>query len=211
MKRTGFFIFLLLMVSTTWAQVNTYSNSRDLKKKKRTIDRPVICPDLYVSTSTGYNNLTSIAGFSIDFSIRKYLSAEAGLGYTWFGYKLSAGGKYYYKQRCQRGLAFGAGITHNSGNPAFKTKLETVTGNKEQVTFNIYAQTNAYLMAYYYWSIGKRNNRIYCGAGWSQPFNAKTYEQSSGDAVTESSKTTLNLLMPGGPIVMGGFSIGINN
>jgi hypothetical protein len=167
------------------------------------------CHKLYLTTSTGINNSTGILGLSLDAPVARSISIEGGAGFSTWGYKLTAGGKYYFKP-CHRGWALGTGITYNTGLASFQNTMETTNGVQEKVILNLKPQTNLYFAAYSYVNLGKNKNRFYTMFGWSIPLSSDHYVQTAGTEISENSKKVMNILAPGGLILGIGFSFGVN-
>ena len=202
-------ILICLVGVPVFAQNNNEPPRKETKKRDALI-RPNICPSIYITTSTGINNNTGVAGLSFDVPIEKYLSAELGAGRSTWGYKLYLGGKYYTKP-CHRGWAIGTGITYNTGIDGFQQNMTTIYNTTETVTFNLHSESNVLIAAYYYWNLGKRYNRFYLEFGYSVPLsNQSKYDQISGDPVNNTSANAIKLLAPGGLIAAVGFSFAIH-
>ena len=205
MKQVTFTLLAILLCAHSFAQDGT-EKSQYKKPKNESSGRP---PVLYITTSTGINNNTGLVGVGIDVPVGPKLLLGAGAGIGTWGDKIYIGGKYFLMPG-HTGWAFGGGVTHNSGLQNFTDNLETVYGNTEQVTLNLNAQTNVFLAAYRYWSIGrKRINKFYLELGWSVPLTGDRFDQTDGDPISSNSTATMNLLSPGGIIVGAGFSFGV--
>jgi hypothetical protein len=206
-----------LLIKTLMVLCALHSSAQDLiiikpselREKTRDWKRPSLCPDYYISVSTGLNNNTGLAGFSVDIPVDKTVSLEAGAGVSFWGFKAYGGGRYYFKKRCHSGWAIGGGITHNTGVPDFSVKLATVNGN-EKVGLSLYPQTNLLIAGYYYWIVGKKYNRIFVECGGSIPFSGKKFDQSEGDKLSDKAFRQVKFLAPGGPVAAAGFSFGIH-
>jgi hypothetical protein len=172
------------------------------------------CPKAYFGVGTGLNNPNGILGFNVSVPI-KFVSVCGGIGVSTWGNKIFAEGRYYLRP-CQRGFAFGAGITHNTGRDHAMLKMQTDQGSKQTVTINLYAITNAYIAAYHFWTIGKRHNKFYVDAGYSVPLQTAHFrqvfppgQQQQSGLLTQSAKDRLRLLSPGGFMVGAGFCFGL--
>src|ERR1035437_4841271 len=130
MKKITLTLLIALSGFNLFAQQETPEEMESIKPM-----RHGQCPVIYISTSTGINNATGIVGFSFDMPVAKYVSIEAGTGFSSWGNKLYLGGKYYLKS-CHRGLAFSAGITHNTGIKEYQLDMETIKA-KEPVTLRL--------------------------------------------------------------------------
>jgi hypothetical protein len=201
---------LLLLLSPQQINAQTGNSRKDLSKKKRLLHKPANCSDFYLTLGAGLNANTDIAGISVDIPIKYFTSVEAGVGLGLWGIRGYGGYKHYFK-RCQRGLALGGGLTYNNGRQDFVTKMQSVTDKKEQLGFRLYPQTNIFIAAYYYWGIGKKNNRIFAELGYSVPLAGQKYNQISGDQLSAGAGKELDFLCPGGPVIGFGYSFGITN
>jgi len=182
---------------------------RETKKKERIV-RPVHCPKLYITTSSGINNNTGVIGFNFDVPVGPEISLDLGVGTGTWGTKLYAGGKYYLEP-CHRGWAFGTGITYSSGLTNFHQNLETIYYNSEEVVLDLNPQTNILFAAYRYWNLGRRYNRVYLELGYSAALSGgDKYTEVAGNPLTNNSDKVMRLLAPGGLIIACGFSFGVH-
>jgi hypothetical protein len=166
-----------------------------------------VCNKLYLGVSTGINNPAGIIAIDIDVPIVSHLSLGAGTGIGSWGTKYYGDLRYYLKP-CNRGLAFGAGVSYSTGINPITENLATVNGN-EDVTLNLKPETNLFLGVYYFWTLGKHANRIYVDAGYSIPFESVSYTETNGDALTTNADKTMKAIAPGGVMIGVGFSFGI--
>jgi len=195
-----------------WMQVLAQEKttpSKNEPKKRKTIVRPARCPRVYINTSTGINNNTAIMGFSFDVPLPNNLSVEAGVGTGTWGDKIYAGLKYYLSP-CQRGFAVGLGLAYCPGVPHDSHDLETIYGTTETIVYNKNPQTSLLLMAYKYWTIGKKYNRLYAETGWSMPITSgDKITQLSGHPMSSKAMDGLNSGIESAPILAVGVSFGI--
>jgi len=200
-------ILLLCLLSGTF-----YVQAQDrVSQKKAEAIKDVKCPKAYFGVSTGINNPNGVLGFNVDIPI-KQVSVGGGVGVSTWGNKIYAEGRYYLRP-CQRGFAFGGGITHNAGRVHAQMKLETDQG-KQNVTMNLNPQTNAFIAAYHFWSLGKRHNRFYVDAGYSVPLQTAHFKQvfqpgQPTAMISSSAKDRLREFSPGGLMLGFGFSFGL--
>ncbi|MFI5196790.1 MAG: hypothetical protein ACHQD8_06850 [Chitinophagales bacterium] len=208
------FIILLSLARPVYAQENTneknilQNNTREKNKKHKSIDA-TSCRKAYIGFSTGINNPGGFIGVDIDVPIAKNVSIGAGFGSSTWGNKIYLDGRYYLKP-CHRGFALGAGITHNTGNTTYTTRLRTIYGNKEVVTLKLDPQTNAFIGVYYFWTLGKRYNRLYAAAGYSVPFATYHYTEITGAPLSNRGERMVEILSPGGFMLGAGFSFGMH-
>ncbi len=204
-----FLLFLICLLSlSAFAQNSNNPPTKETGNKAKLV-RPNKCPRVYLTLSSGMNNNNGFLGFSFDVPVEKWLSVEGGVGSSTWGTKLHLGGKYYLDP-CNRGWAFGTGVTFNTGIQGFRNSMETVTGQTENVVLNLNPQTNLYLAAYRFWNLGRRYNRVFLEMGWSVPLNKSDYfDQTYGTPISDKSKFGINMISPGGLIAGVGFSFAI--
>jgi len=167
------------------------------------------CPMAYIGLSTGINNETGLLGFNIDIPVLSSLSIGAGAGLSSWGTKVY-GEVRYYLAPCQRGWAFGAGITHNTGLSNFNTQMETISNTQEPVVLNLNPQSNAFIKVYRFWNLGRAKNRFYTAFGWSVPITTPSYDQLAGEPLSQNSINEMKILEPGGLVLSLGFSFGLH-
>lgn len=191
------------------AGINAYAQDNNIPSENKTKEKGS-CPKIYITTSTGINNNTGIAGFSIDVPVSQNVSIDAGPGTGTWGYKVYAGAKYYLKP-CHRGFAFGTGLTYCPGVYHDKHNLTTVYGYDETIEYNKNPMLNILFAAYKYWNLGKKYNRIYVELGWSVLLtNGDRITQLTGAPISDQTLHDLGSTVPGGPIIAAGFSFGVH-
>jgi hypothetical protein len=191
-------LFSLFIGLSLFANANAQQTDKK-ESKKEYRSKPPVC---YIGFSMGINNPSGALGFDVNIPLTKNVTLDGGAGTSTWGNKLYVGGKYYLRAP-QRGFAFGGGLTFNSGADNFKSRLETAYGNRQMVTLNLKSQTNIFLGAYHYWTLGRNQNRFYLELGRSIPLTGVHFEQINGNPITENSRKAVNILAPGG--FMGGF------
>ena len=206
MHRITLFIAAILFSFHSGAQEHVVDGKTVTKKPKKELSGK--CPIVYLNVSTGLNNNGGIIGVGVDIAVAKKVSLDAGVGIGTWGEKFYIGGKYYLKP-CQRGWAFGGGLTYATGMSNFNDNLETVDGNTEPVTLNLLPQTNVFIAAYKYWNLGKRYNRIYLEMGWSVALSGAKIQQTAGTPIDQTSEFATSFIAPGGLIAAAGFSFGM--
>ena len=191
---------------------NIYAQSDNRTKPKMAgIENTGKPPKCYIGFSSGVNNPAGIIGIDVNIPLAQNITLDGGGGNSTWGNKLYLGGKYYLRP-LQRGWAFGGGLTFNSGIDNFKTQLETVYG-KSTVMLSLKPQTNIFLGAYYYWTLGRKHNRIFLGLGRSVRLKEVNYTQLNnyGNTLTANSDRVVRFLAPGGFMITSGFSFAIHN
>lgn len=200
-KCTLLFLMTILSTALIFAQ--------EKKLQSRPAKSRSACPPVYLGTSTGINNQSGLLGFNIEVPIVEQFSIGTGVGISSWGTKVYGEGRYYLGH-CQRGWAFGAGISHSTGLTSYTPTVKTVYGSKDQVTVDLDAKTNFFLAAYRFWTLGKRQNRFYITFGYSVPLTKTGIHQVAGPQMTTDSYNTLKAISPGGLIAAAGFSFGIH-
>jgi hypothetical protein len=201
-------LFILSLFVSTAVLAQDYDETvRPINKVKVKKQKSRSCSNLYFDVSTGLNNNAGLLGVGVDGHVSDDLSFNGGIGLlTTWGYKLYAGGKYYFNS-CHHGWAIGGGLTYSTGVQDSEPTLETIYGTHEQVRLHLLAQANFFIAAYKYWNLGGRN-RIYLELGYSAPLTTDKYTQTGGSPISHNSSDILHLLSPGGLIVGLGFSFG---
>ncbi|PQJ11058.1 hypothetical protein CJD36_013900 [Flavipsychrobacter stenotrophus] len=201
-------ISICLLLSLSTGAIAQQTNSKE-NTKKQYRSKPPVC---YIGFSMGINNPSGVLGFDVNIPLTSNVTLDGGAGTSTWGNKLYVGGKYYLRSP-QRGFAFGGGLTFNSGADNFKTRLETIYNDRQEVTLNLKSQANIFLGAYHYWTVGKYNNRFYLELGRSIPLTGVHFEQINvnGNPITENSHKAVNILAPGGFMFGFGFSFALYN
>ena len=174
------------------------------KKHKRSHEKPAKPPICYLGISSGINNPPGVFGIDFNICIAKYVTLDGGAGTSTWGNKLYVGSKYYLKPT-QRGWAFGGGLTFNSGQVNRKFNIETING-RQQVTLDLKPQTNAFIAAYHYWTLGHKYNRFYVDFGKSVTLSSHHFKEVYGPPLTSRSNDRIDALSPGG--FLGGLMAG---
>lgn len=207
MHKHLFAICFLLFCISSYAQDEIPTSVTESTTENRI--RKISDPAIFMDFGTGFNNPSGILGFDFNIPVGRFVTFDAGMGTSTWGNKIYAGAKYYLKPK-YKGWAFSGGITFNSGEDNRKMNLETIYG-KEKVTINFKAQTNAFIAAYHYWRLGKRNNRFYVMGGNSIQLHHCHYTEKYGDALTDNSNNRVKRLCPGGLMLGSGFSFCLRN
>lgn len=166
-------------------------------------------PVCYIGFGLGTNNPSGIIGFDFSVVLDPQVTLDGGAGTSTWGNKLYVGAKYYLKTP-QRGWGFGGGLTFNSGNENVKMRAHTVNGVRE-VTLVFKPQTNIYVAATHYWTIGRKYNRFFMELGYSVPVSTPQYDQLYGPALSSRGNRIIKILEPGGIVAALGFSFALYN
>jgi hypothetical protein len=107
----------------------------------------------------------------------------------------------------QKGSAVAAGIAYASGLPEMETELELSNDVSKNVTLELGAQTNFQLSWYRAIAI-KDHHRFIFQVGYSFPITGISYKVTSGETLSDVSKTAMKMMAPGGLLVATGFGFG---
>ena len=166
-------------------------------------------PDnLFFEFEGGWNGYCGIGG-RLDYRIVNGLAVNAGLGIGCWGWRPSAGLRYYVNY--PYGLAFGLGAAYNTGLKDYKYKMETENSagvtDKETVTFDLKPVPVINATCLYSFEISN-GYKVYFEAGWcfSLKQDCYTYTTASGNKLTKKSKDTMDIIKPGGIILSAGMA-----
>lgn len=167
------------------------------------------CPKFYVGISTGLENQSGLIGPNFDVPITNWFSFGFGAGRSSWGYKGYSETRFYFGD-CNRQFALGMGATYNTGISNFVTPMPTVEEGTADVRFELKPSLNAFLSAYYFFSIGQsKSHRFYLQSGYSHPLFDDVYTvKSKNITLTREGETAMQILRPGGVIFALGFSFG---
>jgi len=161
------------------------------------------CRTVYLGFSTGIDNPAGLIGLDIDGPVSKHISLNGGIGKGTWGFKVYGGMRYYFGS-CYKGFALGAGAAYSMGQN-MTANMETIYATTETVTFKQDPQVNAFGAAYYFWKLGRRNNRMFAAAGYAARIGDFSYTQTSGNPISSTSASVMRLIAPGGPMIGIGF------
>ena len=162
-------------------------------------------PTTYLGVGLGVNSI-GILGGSIEgkFHEKVSLAASAGLG-TW-GYKLTAGGRYYFSDRTAIGISYALA----TGLSKVRLNLENSSGNKQDINMQLLPVHLINITYHKFWKLGKGNSRFGVEAGYSislSPIHQyKVLDQSV--ILSDNSVRVMNVLQPGGLILGINFTFG---
>jgi hypothetical protein len=98
---------------------------------------------------------------------------------------------------------------HATGLSGMELEMELSNGRDEIVQLDLYAVGNVFLSFGYAWKLGKKS-RFHLEGGYAIPLQTEDYyEVTSGETLSETSKTVLRMMRPGGLVIALGFDIGI--
>ncbi len=205
MKKSLLCFSVLLLSLCANARINyTHLKLLSVKPLEPVVHKSPIC---YIGFGSGINNSAGILGLEFNLSLAKHVTLDAGVGPSTWGNKLFIGSKYYLRSP-QRGYAFGGGFSFSSGQENRTAKLETING-PQRVTLTLKPQLNAFAAAYKYWRLGKRNNRVYTGLGWSAPVMHHHIKEVYGSPLSQRGRDRENRRSPGGLMLCFGFSFAL--
>jgi hypothetical protein len=99
------------------------------------------------------------------------------------------------------------GIAYASGLPEMKTQLELASKETKDVTLKLGPQTNLQVSWYKSYAI-KEHHRFFLQVGYSFPITGVSYTIISGETLSDTSKSTMKMMAPGGILVATGFGFG---
>jgi hypothetical protein len=165
------------------------------------------CETTFVTLGTGLNSNYGIIGVGVDFKLLEKLQGAVSGGLGSWGFKSAGELRYFYSGCMQKGSAIAAGIAYASGLPEMETELELSNAESKNVTLELGAQTNLQLSWYKSYAI-KEHHRFFFQVGYSFPITGINYKVTSGETLSDLSKTTMKMMAPGGVLVATGFGFG---
>ncbi|AMS26671.1 hypothetical protein AEM51_06170 [Bacteroidetes bacterium UKL13-3] len=188
-------IFCNTIASTTHAQ-----SFRDYDKIKS-----------YISVGGGINSNTGLVGVQFEQKLNDPFAVYAGAGLGTWGYKLSAGMRYYLTGAI--GSAFGFGFAQATGLNGLTGKLEVIESGQtieKEITYDLKPINLIHLSWLRYWPMGKRN-RFNIEFGYSLPLSRaeNNYELPANLEPSKTSKSVLQFIQPGGITISISFNFGL--
>lgn len=165
------------------------------------------CETTFVTLGTGLNSNYGIIGVGVDFKLLEKLQGAVSGGLGSWGFKSAGELRYFYSGCMQKGSAIAAGIAYASGLPEMETELELSNEESKNVTLELGAQTNLQLSWYKSYAI-KEHHRFFFQVGYSFPITGINYKVTSGETLSDLSKTTMRMIAPGGVLLATGFGFG---
>lgn len=166
-----------------------------------------LCETTFVTLGTGINSNYGIAGIGVDFKLLEKLQGSVSGGIGSWGFKSAGELRYFYTGCMQKGSAVAVGLAYASGLPEMETEMETTADETKTVTLELKAQTNLQVSWFKSYAI-KEHHRFFFQVGYSFPITGIDYTVTSGESLSDVSKTTMRMLAPGGVIVATGFGFG---
>jgi hypothetical protein len=191
-----FTVCLTILVSMANAQISTESNEVNS-----------VCETTFITLGTGFNSNYGLAGIGVDFKLIDKVQGSVSGGLGSWGFKSAGELRYFYSGCMQKGSAIAAGIAYASGLPEMETELELSNEESKNVTLELGAQTNLQLSWYKSYAI-KEHHRFFFQVGYSFPITGINYKVTSGETLSDLSKTTMKMMAPGGVLVATGFGFG---
>jgi len=165
------------------------------------------CETTFITLGTGLNSNYGIAGIGVDFKLIEKLQGAVSGGLGSWGFKSAGELRYFYSGCMQKGSAIAVGVAYASGLPEMETEMETTTDDSETVTLELGAQTNLQVSWYKAYAV-KEHHRFFFQVGYSFPVSDISYSVTSGETLSDVSKTSMKMLAPGGLLVATGFGFG---
>lgn len=166
----------------------------------------------YLGVGTGLNNYLGLIGPSAEYRLSDKITVFGGAGLGSWGWKTSAGLKYY--GNFPEGWSFNLGISHATGLDNIEIELPSecvqFASDKTKVPFDLKGANTLNLSAMKYWPLGTfSKTRFNIELGYAIPLGENQYEVKSTDVLTSKGKYFMNILQPGGLILGLGFSFGL--
>ncbi len=165
------------------------------------------CETTFITLGTGLNSNYGIAGIGVDFKLIEKLQGAVSGGLGSWGFKSAGELRYFYSGCMQKGSAIAVGVAYASGLPEMETEMETTTDDSETVTLELGAQTNLQVSWYKAYAV-KEHHRFFFQVGYSFPVSDISYSVTSGETLSDVSKTSMKMLAPGGVLIATGFGFG---
>jgi len=170
------------------------------------LDNPM-CETTFITLGTGLNSNYGIVGLGVDFKLIDKIQGSVSGGLGSWGYKSAGELRYFYSGCMQKGSAIAVGVAYATGLPEMVTDLELSTKETKSVTLELGSQTNLQVSWYKAYSI-KEHHRFFVQMGYSFPITGINYKVTSGETLSDVSKTTMKMLAPGGLLIATGFGFG---
>jgi hypothetical protein len=186
MKTFLFTIVTILLSINVWAQANTFQTN-------------VPKPGFYLGLGTGLESFSGVIGITGDFRAGNNFFLRAGAGIGSWGGKLSIGIRNETKYG--NGIGYGIYLSRVTGLNDFTTSLETTSGTKD-VKLELLPGFTINPTISYKWMIHNLH-RFFMEAGYAIPMQTDPWKVKDGSELSETSKSVLRILAPGG------FSLGV--
>jgi hypothetical protein len=163
-------------------------------------------PDFYIGIQSGMESFAGLFGVTGDYRIRDNFFIHVGAGLGSWGGKFSAGIRN--EKSPGKGIGYGVYISRASGLKNFTTLLETVGGSTEEVNLDLLPGLTLNPVVSYKWITG-RGNRFFLEGGYAVPLQSNPWKILDGHTISETSKSVLKILSPGGLSIGLGFQFAL--
>lgn len=165
----------------------------------------------HIIIAGGINSNTGLVGAQFEQKLNDPFAVYAGAGLGTWGYKLSAGMRYYLTGAI--GSAFGFGFAQATGLNGLTGKLEVIESGQtieKEITYDLKPINLIHLSWLRYWPMGRRN-RFNIELGYSIPLSRAedNYELPANIKLSKPSETALQFIQPGGITISIGFNFGL--
>jgi hypothetical protein len=195
-KQTVLAAFMLFITGFAFAQASSENTSAT-----------PLCETTFITLGTGLNSNYGMVGLGVDFKLMNKIQGAVSGGLGSWGFKSAGELRYFYSGCMQSGSAVAAGLAYASGLPEMETEMELSNEETKNVTLELGAQTNLQLSWYKTLAI-KEHHRFFVQVGYSFPVTGISYRVTSGETLSDVSKTTMKMLAPGGVLLATGFGFG---
>ncbi len=164
-------------------------------------------PTAYLGFATGLNSPAGIIGPQLKIVVTDKFMLGAAVGLGSWGYKYSGSLEYHPKGVYE--FYMKGGYMYATGLNDMEIEMELADHNDRTVFMDLKPVSNIFLSFGKAWKLGKKN-RFYLESGYAIPMvTSDYYEVTSGDQLSENSKTLMQMMCPGGLILALGFDFGI--
>jgi hypothetical protein len=204
MNKKIFFVLVVLTLKSliSFAQANNPTYYKNSAETRRTYIGPAL--------GLNYSGLIGVQ-FEQNFGGKGSFVAGAGIG-SW-GYKLTAGGRYYISVPSGKsvvGKGFGASFGLATGLSKVQLNLETTSGSKQEINVQLSPMSLLNLTYFNNWKLGNGASRFGLEFGYSVPLNSGDNFKvlDNGVVLSSTSVKVLRILQPGGIIFGISFTFG---
>jgi hypothetical protein len=151
-------------------------------------------PGFYLGLGTGLESFSGVIGITGDFRVANNFFLRAGAGIGSWGGKLSFGIRN--EAKTNNSIGYGVYISRATGLKDFTTSLETTSGTQD-VKLQLMPGFTLNPTISYKWLIHNLH-RFFIEAGYAIPLQTDPWKVKDGSELTETSKSALRILSPGG-------------
>jgi hypothetical protein len=163
-------------------------------------------PQFYIGVGSGINTYTGLAGISLNYILNKTLFAQGGLGLSIWGVRTSLGLRY--DQSYRHGFTYGINLVRSSGIEDIDMTFDSGSGPANEVNMRLESISTFNVKAGYNWWFGKHNT-LNISIGYALALKNQPWTVKDGSNLSAVEQQALQLISPGGLILEGGLTFGI--